>query len=322
MRCALLSPSEGLSSVGPKTVARLWRDILLIGSFSATLWGTGREGVSAPNAVQGRGSSGVKWGLRAAVPSPSSSGAPPALHCPLQPSEKPGAGQGALPPSRPPPEPPGLAGSPGCDVAATKPSLAYPCGASALAEPAGHGALHQPVPPAPTPLGAPCPDSPVGALPASREAGPQHCHVRRQLCSPAQAARLSPGQGSRCGNWLCPVLRMETDFSFSIPQHQSLFLFGFSQTRGTKKTLHDASNMSREPQSQALARLCVLLCCPPTALCLPWVSGPQRAPVHESPGSDAPHLRQDKACQTTHSSLTLGQVTRAVTCSSGTCPQS
>lgn len=39
MRCALLSPSEGLSSVGPKTVARLWRDILLMGSFSATLWG-------------------------------------------------------------------------------------------------------------------------------------------------------------------------------------------------------------------------------------------------------------------------------------------
>ena len=43
VRCPLLSPSEGLSSVGPKTVARLWRDILLIGSFSATLRGTGRE---------------------------------------------------------------------------------------------------------------------------------------------------------------------------------------------------------------------------------------------------------------------------------------
>ena len=34
----VFSDSEGLSRVGPKTVARLWRDILLIGSFSATLW--------------------------------------------------------------------------------------------------------------------------------------------------------------------------------------------------------------------------------------------------------------------------------------------
>lgn len=33
----LLSFSEGLSSVGPKTVARLCRDILLILSLSATL---------------------------------------------------------------------------------------------------------------------------------------------------------------------------------------------------------------------------------------------------------------------------------------------
>lgn len=33
----LLSFSEGLSNVGPNTVARLWRDILLILSFSATL---------------------------------------------------------------------------------------------------------------------------------------------------------------------------------------------------------------------------------------------------------------------------------------------
>lgn len=279
MRCALLSPSEGLSSVGPKTVARLWRDILLIGSFSATLRSTEREAVSAPNSVQERGSSGVKWGARAALPSPSSSGAPPASHCPLQPSENPGAGQGALPPSRPPLEPPGLAGSPGCDVAATKPSLAselrglHPSRACRV-----RGALHQPVPPAPTPLEAPCPNNPVGALPAPREPGPQHCHVRRQLCSPAQAACLSPGQGSRCGNWLCPALRMEMDFSFSIPQHQSLFLFGFSQTRGTKKKFHDASNMSREPQSRALARLCVLLCCPPTALCLPRVLGPPESP--------------------------------------------
>lgn len=44
VRCALLSTSEGLSSVGPKTVARLWRDILLMGSFSATLRGTEGEG--------------------------------------------------------------------------------------------------------------------------------------------------------------------------------------------------------------------------------------------------------------------------------------
>lgn len=35
--CALLSTSDGLSKVGPKTVAKLWSDILLIGSFSATL---------------------------------------------------------------------------------------------------------------------------------------------------------------------------------------------------------------------------------------------------------------------------------------------
>ena len=33
----LLSFSAGLSKVGPNTVARLWRDILLIHSFSATL---------------------------------------------------------------------------------------------------------------------------------------------------------------------------------------------------------------------------------------------------------------------------------------------
>lgn len=38
MCCPLvLSDSEGLSRVGPNTVARLWRDILLTGSFSATL---------------------------------------------------------------------------------------------------------------------------------------------------------------------------------------------------------------------------------------------------------------------------------------------
>lgn len=34
----LLSFSEGRSSVGPKTVARLCRDILLTLSFSLTLW--------------------------------------------------------------------------------------------------------------------------------------------------------------------------------------------------------------------------------------------------------------------------------------------
>lgn len=39
----LLSFSEGLSKVGPNTVARLWRDILLTHSFSATL-GRGRKG--------------------------------------------------------------------------------------------------------------------------------------------------------------------------------------------------------------------------------------------------------------------------------------
>lgn len=33
----VVSDSEGLSRVGPNTVARLWRDILLMGSFSATL---------------------------------------------------------------------------------------------------------------------------------------------------------------------------------------------------------------------------------------------------------------------------------------------
>lgn len=33
----LLSFSEGLSRVGPNTVARLWSDILLMFSFSATL---------------------------------------------------------------------------------------------------------------------------------------------------------------------------------------------------------------------------------------------------------------------------------------------
>lgn len=33
----VLSDSEGLRRVGPNTVARLWRDILLMGSFSATL---------------------------------------------------------------------------------------------------------------------------------------------------------------------------------------------------------------------------------------------------------------------------------------------
>lgn len=33
----VISDSEGLRRVGPNTVAKLWRDILLMGSFSATL---------------------------------------------------------------------------------------------------------------------------------------------------------------------------------------------------------------------------------------------------------------------------------------------
>lgn len=36
---SLLSFSDGRSSVGPNTVARLCRDILFTVSFSATLWG-------------------------------------------------------------------------------------------------------------------------------------------------------------------------------------------------------------------------------------------------------------------------------------------
>jgi len=39
----LFSFSEGRSSVGPNTVARLCRDILFTVSFSATLWGVGGE---------------------------------------------------------------------------------------------------------------------------------------------------------------------------------------------------------------------------------------------------------------------------------------
>lgn len=39
-----LSDSEGLSRVGPNTVARLWRDILLMGSFSATLQNKQQQG--------------------------------------------------------------------------------------------------------------------------------------------------------------------------------------------------------------------------------------------------------------------------------------
>lgn len=42
----VLSDSEGLSRVGPNTVARLWRDILLMGSFSATLQDQTRTDVS------------------------------------------------------------------------------------------------------------------------------------------------------------------------------------------------------------------------------------------------------------------------------------
>lgn len=41
--CPLVtSDSEGLSRVGPNTVPRLWRDILLMGSLSATLEQTDR----------------------------------------------------------------------------------------------------------------------------------------------------------------------------------------------------------------------------------------------------------------------------------------
>lgn len=159
------------------------------------------------------------------LPAPSPGRVPSACRCPSRPPVKPGAGQGALPPSRPPPEPPGLAGSPGCDVAATKPLLAYVLrGLHPSQTLAGYRELRTgsclPAPTlSPPPKKCSLPQRPCGdpSQPVSREPGPQHCHVRRQLRSPAQAARLSPGQGSRCGNWLCPVLRMEMDFFPSPP---------------------------------------------------------------------------------------------------------
>ncbi|EGW02536.1 hypothetical protein I79_012120 [Cricetulus griseus] len=50
---SLLSFSEGRSSVGPKTVARLWRDILFTVSFSATLCNAKAQGaISASHSGQ------------------------------------------------------------------------------------------------------------------------------------------------------------------------------------------------------------------------------------------------------------------------------
>ena len=99
---------------------------------------------------------------------PAPVGGPLASHRPSRPPANPGAGQGALPPSRPPPEPLGLAGSPGCDVAATKPSLAYVL--RSLHPPralAGYGELR--TSPAPTAPKAPYPLDPAGPQPARIE---------------------------------------------------------------------------------------------------------------------------------------------------------
>lgn len=70
------------------------------------------------------------------------------------------------------------------------------------------------------------------------------------------------------------------DFSFPIPQHQSLFLFGFSQTKGeekkkNQKKLPDARNMSCEPQSQSRGQLWAGSACCTTGL----PTGP-RSPAH------------------------------------------
>lgn len=117
------------------------------------------------------------------------------------------------------------------------PCLLMCCRASTLLEPRqgmgssapARASLH-PLPPRfPTP---PTPQDP--RQPAPREPGPQHCHVRRQLCSPVQAARLSLGQGSRCGNWLCPVLRMEMDFSFSTPSINHFFCLVLAKPKKKK----------------------------------------------------------------------------------------
>ena len=51
----LFSFSEGRSSVGPNTVARLCRDILFTVSFSATLWGGGGRTAVTPPGGWGRG---------------------------------------------------------------------------------------------------------------------------------------------------------------------------------------------------------------------------------------------------------------------------
>lgn len=82
VRCALLSPSEGLRSVGPKTVARLWRDILLIGSFSATLWGTGEKQCQPLTMLR----SGDPWGdveAEGCSPFSQQQWGTSSIHCPL-----------------------------------------------------------------------------------------------------------------------------------------------------------------------------------------------------------------------------------------------
>lgn len=120
---------------------------------------------------------------------------------PVAPAD-PGAGQGALPPSRPPQELPGLAGSPGRDVAATEPWLA--CELQSLRPapaPAGYGGLC---------TGPLTPWDPKE--PPTRERGHDNA-----VFAGGRTPRLSPGQGSRCGNWLCPVLRVEMDFPSPLP---------------------------------------------------------------------------------------------------------
>lgn len=205
VRCPLLSPSEGLSSVGPKTVARLWRDILLMGSFSATL-GDKRKATNVSSQrlhpeqlslqVPREGQT-----LTSPCHPPAPAGRLWLQQPPVAPAD-PGAGQGALPPSRPPQEPLGLAGSPGRDVAATEPWLA--CELQSLR-------------PAPAPAG-------YGGLCTSSLTpwDPKEPPTREQshdntVFAGDRAPRLSPGQGSRCGNWLCPVLRVEMDFPSPLP---------------------------------------------------------------------------------------------------------
>lgn len=64
----------------------------------------------------------------------------------------------------------------------------------------------------------------------------------------------------------------------SINHFFCLVLAKPEEQKKTPKNLHDASNMSREPQSKALARLRVLLCFPSTALCFPMGFGPPENP--------------------------------------------